>query len=597
MADFTKSELKRAKQAKEEELYQKEGYKKAVILGRSFLDYENHLFAFLIDLNICLIPVYVWGVEFILILSGVIPPAYFDLLFYLMYALLFMTSCILLPMYTAKTGGYSWGGRYMGLRLVRPDRKPATAIRLVLRQLFGFGIPMMLFGYFFSAFGIVGWWLLSGLITLISPGQRSLADWIFGLVLVYTPRYELKVRSPKNAPSQPIQDLRSSSTSRQPEPVLTDSRADFTSHTISTTNHPTVQQGTLTKITQSTPAVSIQETTSFEKSSQEDGSSPLQTTSTPSVPLVSSSLPLSKVDLHIRSDYSDDSNADIEDIMVEAKQLGLTCVSITDHNNARSSEQAIAFAHHYGLKYIPGVEVDCEIYGERVRILGYYINWKLDEFVLMENASLERERNVSDQRIALFEKELGIRINLEALMTNSRFKIVRPHELTNLVFDTQATRQLPILKEYLQKYPTEEQARKQFSRDFFGPGGTCEVIASYPSAEQIIELIRDKAGGIPILAGWHLDQISDDAIEGLIDAGIQGFEVFTPNNSRQTKAFLMTLARNEGLYVTGGSDYHGSLKSDRFLGYTTASGAADQILETFTKGLGEDKENNELSLN
>ncbi len=595
MADFTKSELKRAKQAKEEELYQKEGYKKAVILGRSFLDYENHLFAFLIDLNICLIPVYVWGVEFILILSGVIPPAYFDLLFYLMYALLFMTSCILLPMYTAKTGGYSWGGRYMGLRLVRPDRKPATAIRLVLRQLLGFGIPMMLFGYFFSAFGIVGWWLLSGLITLISPGQRSLADWIFGLVLVYTPRYELKVRSPKSVPSQPIQDLRSSSPVHQPEPVLTDSRADFTSP-ISTTNHTTGHQGTLTKITQNTPAVSIQETTSLEKSSQEDGSSTFQTTSKTSTPLVNSALPLSKVDLHIRSDYSDDSNADIEDIMVEAKRLGLTCVSITDHNNARSSEQAIAFAHHYGLKYIPGVEVDCEIYGERVRILGYYINWKLDEFVLMENASLERERNVSDQRIALFEKALGIRINLEALMTNSRFKIVRPHELTNLVFDTQATRQLPILKEYLQKYPTEEQARKQFSRDFFGPGGTCEVIASYPSAEQIIELIRDKAGGIPILAGWHLDQISDDAIEGLIDAGIQGFEVFTPNNSRQTKAFLMTLARNEGLYVTGGSDYHGSLKSDRFLGYTTASGAADQILETFTKGLGEDKENNELSL-
>ncbi|MDE5758704.1 MAG: RDD family protein, partial [Allobaculum sp.] len=165
MADFTKSELKRAKQAKEEELYQKEGYKKAVILGRSFLDYENHLFAFLIDLNICLVPVYVWGVEFILILSGVIPPAYFDLLFYLMYALLFMTSCILLPLYTANTGGYSWGGRYMGLRLVRPNRKPAPAIRLVLRQLFGFGIPMMLFGYFFSAFGIAGWWLLSGLIT------------------------------------------------------------------------------------------------------------------------------------------------------------------------------------------------------------------------------------------------------------------------------------------------------------------------------------------------------------------------------------------------------------------------------------------------
>ncbi len=586
MADFTKSELKRAKQAKEEELYQKEGYKKAVILGRSFLDYENHLFAFLIDLNICLIPVYVWGVEFILILSGVIPPAYFDLLFYLMYALLFMTSCILLPLYTAKTGGYSWGGRYMGLRLVRPNRKPAPVIRLVLRQLFGFGIPMMLFGYFFSAFGIAGWWLLSGLITLISPGQRSLADWIFGLVLVYTPRYELKVRQSKkiaspqeNQKQQKQEDQRP----REVEPVtsaLAQEEADFTFPTSADLEN------------QSTPSSSLK----FTSSTANKRMSPQEIIQTEyPMPIESSSsfdsenLPLSKVDLHIRSDYSDDSDADIEDIIIKAKKLGLTCISITDHNNARSSEQAIPFAMHHGLKFIPGVEVDCEIFGERVRILGYYINWKLDDFVLMENASLERERNVSEQRIALFEKVLGIKFNTEALMANSRFKIVRPHELTNLVFDTQSTRQLPILVEYLQKYPTEEQARKQFSRDFFGPGGSCEVVASYPSAESVIALIRDQAGGIPILAGWHLDQISDDTIEGLIDAGIQGFEVFTPSNSRQTKAFLMTLAKNENLYVTGGSDYHGTLKSDRFLGYTTASGQADQILETFTKGLGEDE--------
>lgn len=581
MADFTKSELKRAKQAKEEELYQKEGYKKAVILGRSFLDYENHLFAFLIDLNICLVPVYVWGVEFILILSGVIPPAYFDLLFYLMYALLFMTSCILLPLYTAKTGGYSWGGRYMGLRLVRPNRKPAPAIRLVLRQLFGFGIPMMLFGYFFSAFGIAGWWLLSGLITLISPGQRSLGDWIFGLILVYTPRYELKVRHSNSSISAPLQNQPAlNQIQEEPQPIPSiQEEADFTST-------PAPLEKKLTPPLQEEKPAPVDKHLTRQEfiQNQYQHNEPQESSEQTDL------LPLSKVDLHIRSDYSDDSNADIEDIIIKAKNLGLTCISITDHNNARSSEQAIPFASHHGLKFIPGVEVDCEIFGERVRILGYYINWKLDEFVLMENASLERERNVSEQRIALFEKAMGIKFNTEALMANSRFKIVRPHELTNLVFDTPATRQLPVLVEYLQKFPTEEQARKQFSRDFFGPGGSCEVVASYPSAESIIELIRDKAGGIPILAGWHLDQISDDAIEGLIDAGIQGFEVFTPNNSRQTKAFLMTLARNEKLYVTGGSDYHGSLKSDRFLGYTTASATADQILETFTKGLGENEE-------
>ncbi|MDE5759249.1 MAG: PHP domain-containing protein, partial [Allobaculum sp.] len=353
--------------------------------------------------------------------------------------------------------------------------------------------------------------------------------WIFGLILVYTPRYELKVRhsnSPISASLQNQPVLNQIEEEPQPTPSIQE-EADFTSVPAPVEEKPTPP------LQKEKPATLDKHLTRQEFiQNQYQQNEPQESSEHTDL------LPLSKVDLHIRSDYSDDSNADIEDIIIKAKNLGLTCISITDHNNARSSEQAIPFASHHGLKFIPGVEVDCEIFGERVRILGYYINWKLDEFVLMENASLERERNVSEQRIALFEKAMGIKFNTEALMANSRFKIVRPHELTNLVFDTQATRQLPVLVEYLQKFPTEEQARKQFSRDFFGPGGSCEVVASYPSAESIIELIRDKAGGIPILAGWHLDQISDDAIEGLIDAGIQGFEVFTPNNSRQTKAFL-----------------------------------------------------------
>lgn len=98
---FTKSQKKRASQLKQDKLYRQGGWKKAVPLGRTFADYENHLFAFLIDLNICLLPVYLWGIEFILILTGLISPLYFDLLFYVMYGCLFLTCVIMLPLYTA----------------------------------------------------------------------------------------------------------------------------------------------------------------------------------------------------------------------------------------------------------------------------------------------------------------------------------------------------------------------------------------------------------------------------------------------------------------------------------------------------------------
>ena len=112
MPIFSANELKRAQRIKEDELYGSEGYKKAVYLSRQGSDYTNHLFAFLIDLNICLVPVYLWGVEFIMILAGIIPPAYFDLLFYVMYGLLFITSCIWLPLYTAAKHGVTVGDDY-----------------------------------------------------------------------------------------------------------------------------------------------------------------------------------------------------------------------------------------------------------------------------------------------------------------------------------------------------------------------------------------------------------------------------------------------------------------------------------------------------
>lgn len=621
MAAFSKKELRRARLVKEEELYQKEGYKKAVILGRSFNDYENHLYAFLIDLNICLVPVYVWGVEFILILCGIISPSYFDLLFYLMYGLLFVTSCIMLPLYTASTGGYSWGGRLMGLRLVRPDKQPASAIRLVLRQLFGFGIPMMLFGYFFSVFGIVGWWLVDGLVTLVSPDERTIADWIFGTVLVYAPRYAMKVvkeKAPEPEPEPEIQPepVRQPEPAPQPAPVRP---ADFDSNAVQSPVHHAdnlvsgmkadiddEQEKTKAKKrreearkarAQQAKAEKARKQAKAEQTAGQPKESALAhhegTGSAASAAFAASAMANAvpkeqsgKIDLHIRSNFSDDSDAEVEEIFRDAAAKGLEVISITDHNNARANALAAHFAGLYSIRYIPGVEIDCQLYGERVRILGYYINWNDPFFDGVERLSLRREKDVSLARIEAFEKATGLKVNAEALLANSRFKIMRPKELTNLVFDSKEARNVPLIKNYLATSKDEKQARERFVKDYFGPGAPCEIKAEYPGAIKVIDAIHE-AGGMAILSGWHLDRISNDVIEGLLDGGIDGFEVFSPNNSDKVKAFLLTLASDEKLFVTAGSDYHGAQKKDRHLGVTSATPKGEQIVSIFTRPISE----------
>lgn len=600
MGQNSKKELERARRVKEEELYQKEGYKKAVYLGRDFTDYTNHLFAFLIDLNICLTPVYLWGVEFILILTGVIPPAFFDLLFYLMYGLLFLTSCIMLPLYTAAHGGRSWGCQYIGMRLVRADKQPASAIRLVLRQLFGFGIPLMLFGYFFSFFGIFAWWGAQALVVLLSPRQQTIFDWVFNLVDVYTPRYEMKVvKEPTEidqkgqqevlpAPADPAAaQVLSSAARRQSTPAVAPA-APTSKISKEETAKPKKGRKEKTKDktkdkTKEKEKAKDKEKTSEKKqhrNTSEEGSSPVVQVVEPLQPKPE----ISKIDLHIRSNFSDDSDAEVEEIFQQAQANHMEVISITDHNNARANALALHFAKLYHIKYIPGVEIDCQLYGERVRILGYYINWNDPFFDGVERLSLKREKDVSQARITALEKAAGLKIDTDSLLANSRFKILKPRELTDLVFETDQARDLPAVAQYLQKYPDEKAAREHFRKDYFGPGGKCEVRTEYPGAIKVIDAIH-KAGGMAILSGWRLDEISNDVITALLEGGIDGFEVFAPNNSDRIKAFLLALVNDEKLFITAGSDYHGTCKRDRQLGVTTATPKGEQFVSIFTRAV------------
>lgn len=583
MAQNSKKELERARRVKEEELYQKEGYKKAAYLDRDFPDYTNHLFAFLIDLNICLTPVYLWGVEFILILTGVIPPAFFDLLFYLMYGLLFLTSCIMLPLYTAAHGGRSWGCQYMGMRLVRADKQPASAIRLVLRQLFGFGIPLMLFGYFFSFFGIFAWWGAQALVVLLSPHQQTIFDWVFNLVDVYTPRYEMKV---VKDPTEMEQDVQQEVLPAPVDPAAAQVLSSAARKSPAPVPAPAPSASRVQKEEEVKPKKARKEKVKDKKEKKQRRNVP-EVVEQPVVQVVEQVQPkpeISKIDLHIRSNFSDDSDAEVEEIFQQAQANHMEVISITDHNNARANALALHFAKLYHIKYIPGVEIDCQLYGERVRILGYYINWNDPFFDGVERLSLKREKDVSQARITALEKAAGLKIDTDSLLANSRFKILKPRELTDLVFETDQARDLPAIAEYLQKYPDEKEAREHFRKDYFGPGGKCEVRTEYPGAIKVIDAIH-KAGGMAILSGWRLDEISNDVITALLEGGIDGFEVFAPNNSDQTKAFLLALVNDEKLFITAGSDYHGTCKPDRQLGVTTATPKGEQFVSIFTRAV------------
>lgn len=495
---------------KRAQLYRNGGYKNAKPLTRTIEDYQSHLFSFLIDVNICLLPVYIWVIEFLLILCGLIPPHFFDLLFYLMYALLFVTCVIVLPIVTARFQGQTIGYSAMGLRLVGRNKKEASPLHLIMRQVFGFGIPTMVLGFFFKTYGMIGWWLVNGACALITPNQQTIFDLVFQLVVVRETESNIQISEEKN-------------------------------------NKPKI----------SNKREIAEEEIEVRKE-------------------------ISPIDLHIRSNYSDDGYYDVEEIFKQAKKLGMETISITDHNCARVNAAAPRFAHLYDIQYIPGVEFDCQYNGERIRILGYYIDWNQEIFNILEQESLRREKEMSIERVKKFEKYTGIVIDLDSLMTNSRFQTITAQQITEMVFRNHQTKNLSFVKKYIESSANEKEAMARFKNAMFGKHGPCYVEGKYPSAKEILDAIHD-ANGIAILSSWHLDYIDDHTIEELIGLGLDGVECFSPGIHKQTMTALLKLVQKNKLFVSAGSDFHGPSRPGRELGVTNCPEKGLALVRIFTK--------------
>ena len=65
---------------------------------------------------------------------------------------------------------------------------------------------------------------------------------------------------------------------------------------------------------------------------------------------------MGKYDLHIHTIFSDGTMT-VKDVLKKAKYIGLSGISITDHDTLSSSLKALSMQKDYGILVIPGVEV------------------------------------------------------------------------------------------------------------------------------------------------------------------------------------------------------------------------------------------------
>jgi predicted metal-dependent phosphoesterase TrpH len=116
---------------------------------------------------------------------------------------------------------------------------------------------------------------------------------------------------------------------------------------------------------------------------------------------------------------------------------------------------------------------------------------------------------------------------------------------------------------------------------YLGTGKPLYVPKEGFAFEEAVALIRE-SGGIPVLAHPISLYVAwgrlPDLIKTLKDMGLMGLEAWHPTAKAGSCRRLEDLAKTLGLYITEGSDFHGSARPDRRLGYSSKGRKIDDAI-------------------
>lgn len=246
-------------------------------------------------------------------------------------------------------------------------------------------------------------------------------------------------------------------------------------------------------------------------------------------------------DLHTHTNFSDGSS-DIELLPKLAARAGLTHLAVSDHDTTLSAEYAYGHPVVQGVRMIPAVELTGfdVARGRRVHLLCYWpkLTPALKEFCALmaarRNAATEKSMEELEALYPQFCRE-------EAKAFSRRSSVTYKTHLIRLLFE----------------YGYTDGIYKELYRELFGAGrGRVLHDPAYEPVQAVLELARG-TGGVVVLAHPSVYSSMELAAQLAAQGAIDGVEIDHPRNTSQDKAALHELARQYGLIVTGGTDFHG----------------------------------------
>jgi predicted metal-dependent phosphoesterase TrpH len=235
-------------------------------------------------------------------------------------------------------------------------------------------------------------------------------------------------------------------------------------------------------------------------------------------------------------------------LIEEAVRAGVTTLGITDHDTFKGFDTAAPIARESGVELVCGIELSTKLHEHSAHLLGYFLNGNgMGDFRnwIVDQQAARRDRNI---RLVARLQDLGFDITLAEAEARGRGMTGRPHFAAILVE-----------KGYV------KDLRQAFD-DILDESAKGYVYRHEPTFAEGVRRIRE-AGGIASLA--HPVRVKGDVpamMQELVDGGMNAIEAYHSDHSEADTELYLGLAKQYGLMVNGGSDFHGAVKPGVRLG-------------------------------
>lgn len=251
-------------------------------------------------------------------------------------------------------------------------------------------------------------------------------------------------------------------------------------------------------------------------------------------------------DFHIHSSWSD-GILNEKEILEKIKEKGIKYFSLTDHDNIEGAKRILQykeFLKENDIKFVIGAELTSNYKGRRTHLLAYGFDEESKDIEELLSLLKEKSWQHTLYRLEYIKDKFNIMLSDESYEYMKDKSIIKKPTIAECIKrEGYVQRKGEAIREYLDKVP-----EKDFSVD----------------PREITYRVH-KAGGKVFLAhpfGEECDELFENSefteyIDGLIKEGIDGMECYYSAYNNAQINYLLNVANEKGILVSGGSDYHG----------------------------------------